>query len=381
LLFVAAPYHAFNFYNRGAMAEFLATAFIPIVMLGLRKIDEREHNGVLLAAFGYAALIGTHLPLALLGSVFLFAPYCAVVAYRNRGALVPMAAALAGGIALAAIYLIPALLLAPYRDTENLWRRAVLQPQNWTFWHPGQVDPSVLLGSLIIVGALAVPLVGLIIRRRAAWAVLGLVCGLLAIGTIPAIWTLPILNSVQFPFRLLPISEFALATALAMVPWKQMQLPAALVPVVISGFIITAPAQPPGISLEELAANHPDVPENLPPGDRPYSWPSRWALGIAATHRQLTVVNGVTTEPVFYFPAWQVSCGGNLVPIFPDAKAQLLSYRGAGCTRSLGMTAPERWGGIVSLVAFFLLIVRSLVSWRLRRLALRPKGGSEEVIQ
>jgi hypothetical protein len=45
------------------------------------------------------------------------------------------------------------------------------------------------------------------------------------------------------------------------------------------------------------------------------------------------------------------------------------------------MTAPERWGGIVSLVAFFLLIVRSLVSWRLRRLALRPKGGSEEVIQ
>ena len=260
LIFVAAPYHAFNFYNRGALAEFLATAVLPLIMLGLQRISQQRRGGILLAALSYAALICTHLPLALLASVFLFAPYALVLIVQERRSVAPLAVAFAAGLAVSAIYLAPALALAPFRDTDNLWRRAVLQPQNWTFWHPGEINPGVFRETMIIVAGLAVPFVGLIVRNRSKWAVLGLACGLLAIGTVPAIWMLPILKSVQFPFRLLPVSEFALATALAMVPWKKTQLAPAAIPVIMSGFIVTAPAAPPGISFQELARTHPGRP-------------------------------------------------------------------------------------------------------------------------
>ena len=379
LIFVAAPYHAFNFYNRGAMAEFLATAFIPITTLGFRWIGEQRRWGIPLTALSYAALICTHLPLALLTSVFLLAPYGAVLVWRDRRVAARLAIGLGLGIALSTIYLAPALVLGPFRDTQNLWRRAVLQPQNWTFWHPGEVDPNVLRQTIIIVAGLAVPLIGLILRRRSAWAVLGLVCALLSIGLIPAIWSLPVLKSVQFPFRLLPVAEFALATGLALVPSKDTQWAPALIPVIMTGFIVTTPAAPPAISVEELARTHPDVPENLPPGDRPYTWPSRWALNLAARTHGPIITNGITTEPVFYFPAWKVRCGGAMVATFPAPTTRFLSYRGVGCERSLGTTPPERWGAGISLAALLLLVFGSLAGHRLRRSPVPPKNEPEEV--
>ena len=73
LLFMAAPFHIFDFYSRGAQAEFLGIALLPLVALGLRRASEYRPT---LLAFSYAALILTHLPLALLTSLFLIAPYC-----------------------------------------------------------------------------------------------------------------------------------------------------------------------------------------------------------------------------------------------------------------------------------------------------------------
>jgi hypothetical protein len=101
---------------------------------------------------------------------------------------------------------------------------------------------------------------------------------------------------------------------------------------------------------------HPDVPENLPPGKRPYSWPSEWALELSAKHRQPQFDGSVTVEPVFYFPAWQVRCGGKVVPTFPAPGTQLLSYRGHGCTRTLLWTMPEKVGALISLLTLLGLI-------------------------
>ena len=247
-------------------------------------------------------------------------------------------------------------MLGPFRDTENLWRRAVLQPQNWTFWHPGEVDPNVLRETIIIVAGLAVPLIGLILRRRSAWAVLGLACALLSIGLIPAIWSLPVLKSVQFPFRLLPVAEFALATGLAMVPSKETQWAPALIPVIMTAFIVTAPAAPPAISVEELPALIPTCRRTC----RPASGLTHGRRAGRSTLPRGThgpvIANGITTEPVFYFPAWKVRCGGAMVATFPAPTTQFLSYRGTGCGRSLGTTPPERWGTGISLAALLLLV-------------------------
>src|SRR5438445_9309925 len=58
--FMAAPYHLFNYTDRGALAESVATAFIPLVAISLRRIAERR-AGIVPAALAYAAIISTHL--------------------------------------------------------------------------------------------------------------------------------------------------------------------------------------------------------------------------------------------------------------------------------------------------------------------------------
>jgi hypothetical protein len=70
---MAAPYHLFDFTARGAQAESLAIAFIPLIAIGLRRIAEGR-GGVIFTALAYAGMVFTHLPLALLASVFLIAP-------------------------------------------------------------------------------------------------------------------------------------------------------------------------------------------------------------------------------------------------------------------------------------------------------------------
>ena len=121
------------------------------------------------------------------------------------------------------------------------------------------------------------------------------------------------------------------------------------------------------------------IPENLAPGPRPYTWPSRWALNLAVRDHDPAVAGGVTVEPTFYYPAWQVRCGGTLVPTFPAPQTQLLSYRGSGCEKRLVMTAPERWGAAISLAALLLLIAATFAAPRLRRRREPPIGGGEEV--
>jgi hypothetical protein len=291
---------------------------------------------------------------------------------RDTRALAVRIAALGAGIALAAIYLVPAFALASYRDTASLWVLATLRPSSWTIWQPSLADYNAMRDVLLIAAVLAVPLIAILVRQRSGWAAFGLLCIALGMGIVPAFWNLPVLKSVQFPFRMMPLAEFAFATALARAPGQKSPIVVAVLPLLMTFFLVTAQAAPPGISLDQLAHNHPDVPENLPPGERPYTWPSRWALNLAVQHHRPIVANGVTTDTVFYFPAWEVRCDGAHVTTFPAPQSQLLSYRGSGCVRSLGTTSPERWGAAVSLAALILLIAGSIASRRLRRRVLRP---------
>jgi hypothetical protein len=375
-VFMIAPYHTFNFYSRGAIAEFMATIFIPIVMAGLWLLKHKRGGGFAVTALAYAGLIATHLPLALLVSTFLLAPLLLMESYKSPRVGVPAALALATGVALAAIYWLPALLLEPYRDSAKLWADPHLRPSNWTFWHAG--FRPVYLAILVIAAAIAIPLASLIARHRSRWAAYGFLCVLLAIGTVPVLWALPLLRSVQFPFRLLPVAEFALATGMACVAWRPATLVVALAPLLaISALIIgTSPADQ-GVTLADVRERYVDVPENLPRGERPYSWPSRWALAVAATHRLPQLANGVTTEPVFYFPGWQVRCNGAAVPTFPAPDTKLLSYPGRGCTRALALTAAEKMGGAVSVLGLLGLLAGAAIgqTGRLRRVPPRRKGG------
>lgn len=376
LVAMAAPYHALNFYIRGALAEFIATAMLPLVMLGLRRLSRGERGGWAIIAVTYGLLIATHLPLALLASIFLFGPYALWLTRNRPSTLVAAGAAFAAGIALAAIYLVPALALKPYRDAAKLWQNPMLQPGNWSLWDPAFWTRHNYDGVLLIAATLGIPLLVLTFRRS-GWAFFGLVCLLIGIGAVPLIWSVPLLSSVQFPFRLLPVAELALAAAIAFATIRPLFVAVACLPLLlVTGQIATAAPGRESVSFAELRSAHPDVPENLPPGERPYSWPSRWALEIARSHRQPETTGGITVEPVFYFPSWQVRCGGSDAPTFADAETKLLAYRGSGCERRLGWTAAERAGAAISVAALLVLFGSLLASWlRVRSRQRKGWGG------
>lgn len=354
--YVIAPYHTFDFYMRGALAEYVAIALMPFLMLGLRQIFEGKNAGIAVAAVAYAALICSHLPLALLVSVFLIGPYAAWRGSRAPRVLLASSIALGLGVLTAAIYLVPALVLEPYRNAADLWNNRLLQPANWTFWNADFLT-GVYLAVLLTAAALAVPAVGQIVRNRSPWAAYAMILILLGIGVIPLVWSLPLLRSVQFPFRIFPLAEFALATAIARAAWTPRKIAEATLPLLaVNAFMAVAGAGPNPVTLAQLAAVYPDVPENLPLGNRPYSWPSTWALDVARENGRAVVSNGVTTEPVFYFPAWTVTCDGKAVQTFPAARTQLLSYRGRDCTRSLRWTRVEELGALISLLGLIGII-------------------------
>jgi len=366
LFYMAAPYHLADFYGRGALAETCAIALIPLLALGLRRVAEGK--SMTLAAIAYGAMIATHLPLALLAGLFLIAPYVLVLARGRLRPLLAFAPPLAIGIALSAIYLLPALMLEPWRDAEVLWRHDILRPDHWllTNWVP-PLDGMRLITLKVIV-VIALPASFLAVRWRSAWAAYAIACCLVVAGLLPFFWSLPLIQSVQFPFRALPFAEFGLATALALLP-KGERIAALLVApaLALSATFLLAPA-PEGapVTLGELARRHPDVPENLPPGERPYSWPSRWALDLGARHRAPIRLGNVTVEPVFYFPAWRMTCAGGEAATFADPATGLLAHDGAGCTRTLVWTGPEKIGGLISLLALALLLA-SLIFRRAAR--------------
>ena len=86
IAYMAAPYHLFDIYTRGAFAETTAYAVLPVVMLALRLTIERARWGLPLLALAYAALLLSHLPTALLCSITVIPAYVLFTTRVARGA-------------------------------------------------------------------------------------------------------------------------------------------------------------------------------------------------------------------------------------------------------------------------------------------------------
>jgi uncharacterized protein (TIGR03382 family) len=347
LFFTAAPYHVFDCMRRGALAESVAIALVPLVALSLRRIS--DGRGFLPGAFAYAALIATHLPLALLTSVMLIAPY----ALRHRSALPGFAQAVGFGIGLAAITLVPALMLEPFRDSSHLWNQPFLRPDYWSVLTQVPFN-GFRVQVHLTAGALALACGFLLLRFRSGWAGYGLALCALAAGLLPFVWHLPLLGKVQFPYRALPLAEFGLATALAFVPasGRLLALAAAAPALLLSAQFAQRPE---GATYPTLLKLHPDVPEYLPPGVL------NRALDVSAVqdhlvpYRNPPSISGKVVEAHFYFPAW--SCGT------AEPRTKLLMHD-PSCTPKIVRTKPEKLGAAISLAALLLLAGAALVRRR-----------------
>jgi hypothetical protein len=402
LIYVAAPYHLVDHYVRGAFAEFFAIAMIPLVALGLLETARGARLGPAVLAAGYALLIFSHLPVALLTSVMLIGPYGLYLLWNARGHRMAFAlkagAGLACGAGLAAIYLIPALTLQGSISSDYLW---TLQPAKHVFTSAiAWADPfqPVLAGIAGIEAAFAVMLGWRAWRgedrRPLVWAGLTLGAFVLLSGLVPGVWSIPPMAKVQFPWRAISVEEFALVTLVAASPWPAPKGLALL-------FGVLALANP-GMTadLKNLAQGRPDAlrvapgyvsgllrtstdaAEYLPHGmlrvegvqPLPLIPLERLtALPLASSSLSATsdpASGAIRLRPAagggpvvlrrFYFPSWRVSCDGAPVAASAFGAARLLSFHApAGarrCDASVGQTAQEQLGGALTLASAVVLL-------------------------
>jgi hypothetical protein len=232
-LYQAGPYHLIDHYVRGAFAEFAAFVFVPLVMLGLRRLA-RGGRPVLLLPLAYAGLILSHLPTALLVTTMLplYALHLAIHETTTLQARARFLAAGVGlgvlGVALAGAYLLPAVSLTGAVSSERLWT-GYYQVPRWFLVRPDRwPDP----GFMIMLAALALGYATLAVgallalrrnggretadRDAAFWCAAVLAGVVLMSGLVPLYWDAPLMAKVQFPWRLLVFLEFAAATAAAL---------------------------------------------------------------------------------------------------------------------------------------------------------------------
>ena len=187
---VVAPYHLMDFHLRGALAESAAIAILPFLAMGIRTMREsgRWHG----AAIAYAMLIMSHLPMALLASLFRIAP--AFVLYRD--ARRPLVLATIAGLGLAAIYLVPALALGSFRDEAQLYIEARLNPGYWGVIAAHWDDQFVVIMHCV-VASIALPVALLWWKERDRRLLYCLVvCGF-ALVLVPYFWSLPLIAMPQ----------------------------------------------------------------------------------------------------------------------------------------------------------------------------------------
>lgn len=405
--YMAAPYHLFDTFTRGAFAETTAYAVLPVVMLALRLTNERARWGLPLLALAYAALLLSHLPTALLCSITIIPAY-ALFTTRVPTLLLRCAAGGVLGIGLATIYLLPAMELQSWISAHELWT-SFYRASNWFVMAPERwVDPDTMrvIGSIVLAAALLAAGLCLALlqlpdgqgrRELGFWVALSLACLILIAGLLPWFWDLPLVGKVQFPWRLLMVVEFALLTALCLTPLSELRR------VVVYVFAAAAVALMPGAVLivtdararAEFVArtgqlDRHDVKEYQPAGyklagsryhdlglEQLKDTPAISCTPAAATCRAdserfgamaITVESAAPTDVVlrrFFFPAWQLEPG---LPLAPSEPLRLVSFAApAGRTVAwLERTAlpVERWGWAVSGVSLLLLLATMLLSAR-----------------
>jgi hypothetical protein len=374
--YMAAPYHLLDFARRGALAEFTAIALLPLVAIGIRRAVQGRPA---ILAVGYAMLIMTHLPIALLASLFLIPMVGIMEGGASKAGIARLAGGLALGIGIAAAYLLPALLLQPFTAIPTMQGAALLRPANWTIatFVRGGIPALLLLAAIGL--ALIVSVAILLARRRDAWGLFALGTLALGLGLFPPVWLLPPLDHVQFPWRILSLAEFGTAVLIARSPLARPQLLlACFLPFLLSTLVLVPSLAAIGTThsdatrqMQTLLSRHPDVVEYLPAGHGESGGSqSVWALALAARTPEVQYADGMTTLHRFAFPIWRIRCAAGPIPsaASPDG---LLRYRGRGCAVEQTRPLVEQLGLAISLAALLLTLLSAL---RLRMPWIHMKG-------
>jgi hypothetical protein len=228
ILYAVNPYHLAIVYYRSDFAELLASALFPLLVLGALRVMRDGWNRVpaLALAFGFIWL--SNAPAAVIATYSL--ALLLVVGCALRRDLKPLsagAAAMAGGFALAAFYILPAAWEQRWVQISQALTENLRPAQNFLFTH--SPDPefvlfnwkvsAIALGTILITALTAV----FVARQRRdflqLWWMLLALAAASAFLMFPAslfLWQLlPKLQFVQFPWRWLVPLDVAFAFFIA----------------------------------------------------------------------------------------------------------------------------------------------------------------------
>lgn len=226
VFYMLAPYHfEIDLWRRQAIGEFAAYIWMPLVVLYFERAVRQQPRALALGALVYAALVLSHLPAAVLFSLSL--PLLALFhAVRNRSVqpLLVLGGMVVLGLALSSIYLLPALSI----QAIDIYSHTGFHPWHYYahwFFLDGKAEPDAQFATRLCVIWLTNTIAAVLLfiaaggldagprRHDLRWwlAACALVAFMVTPLSVPVWELLPFLQQVQFPWRIMIVTDLALA--------------------------------------------------------------------------------------------------------------------------------------------------------------------------
>jgi hypothetical protein len=228
ILYVVAPYHTIaDLYIRGAFAELFTLVWTPLILYFAHRIKADDRRATTGLALGYALLIASHLPTALIFSPLPlgYAFFTATPKERKKKTLITLSA-MALGLGLSAIYLLPAITMREFVSMHEM-KRSDLLFDNW-FLFVGDLSRGFRAHLIwIAASSLVLAICAFFVssfdrdeqarRERAFWMCVALIAAFVMTPLSQPVWrALPLLQNIQFPFRFNTILTLAASALFAL---------------------------------------------------------------------------------------------------------------------------------------------------------------------
>lgn len=414
IAYTANPYHLMVVYWRSDMAELLAAAYLPLLVLCAMRLERDGPRGLAPLSVLLAAGWLTNVPTAIIMHYALaFLVLWLAFLRRSRAIVAYAAVAAILGAALAAFYIIPVLHQQHWVSIGQVLAPGVRPADNFLFTITSDADHNQFnrLASVVALWGLLLVAVLLIFSRRwrgnilwQAMLAVDILCTLLMMRfTLPLWMHLPELRYVQFPWRWLLCLNVVLALGVVMAA-RQWWLRTIVFLVAIGsiGYVwqrVLPPWWDNSGDIQEMLDNQQDAVGNegtdeyVPVGVDPYDVDQKAprvrfeGAGTAQiqiarwqSEKRVMVVNatspGELVLRLFNYPLWKVEVNNHEVRTQSTKNTGQMIVPVAAGENRIQIRFVEGWdrlvGGAISALALLIIIV-----WSVRFRTYSPNLTSE----
>jgi len=396
ILYQLIPYHTFNLFTRGVFPELLAFIWFPLILLFIRKMFlDKKPITIAFTGLTYAGLIMIHLVSAFMFTFVMIGYGLYLIFIEKKSGLLSLLIAMFLGLGLSSVYLLPVVFerafihiefikFFNYTDcflflSKNLADRHFYPIPHWIFI----IEAGFVIFSILLIKRK-------LIERKNVFFVLLLSTSLfLTLPLSSLIWKhVPEFSNLQFPWRWLMVSGFALSVLAGTVIANSKGSTRTLIglfvlPMLILSFlnirqvsfftnedidrwkkssVLYAPIEYRPIWLQQHR-------KNLPPTEK-----VSIAIGIGAfdiiewkTHKRTLLTKGETNLRLqfstFYFPGWTAELDGKSYNILVDKENGSMILEIPKGSHQIQLTFRDTQvrilGKVISISSLFLILVLS----------------------